>query len=370
MTAYPFRMFVVGLVLLALLLTGLVSHAQEPIADIDVVDALAPVESIGLNLMLGQVSDTNMMNHVNALVNVGTRHVNSGYTDPNRGIGAAYNYILGQFQAISRESNGNMAVWTDYFQLTAYGRHSTARNIVAVIGDTDLEGGTIIIGAHYDSRCDKADDYLCDAPGANDNASGVAALIELARILSQRPHRARIMLVAFSAEEVWADNGHGELRGNGSTAFVRDFVVRNHIAVKAMINLDMIGSSTGADGVNHDTEIRLFSAGPENSVSRQLAYAINDIAAEYVPDMHILMQDAQNGDRDGRYGDHLAFSDAGYPAVRFIEVSEQRAHQHNGHDTMDDVQPEYLRRVTRCLLAIVTVMADDPAILAGIVATA
>ncbi len=364
MTTLAHRILVISLLLFAALAVVSPLHAQDPLADVDTISLIA--ESTAFNAMLDQTSQENLTAHIDAMVSVGTRHVNSGYEDPDRGIGAAYDYILGEFQAISRTSNGNMAVWTDYFPLNTCGVESTGRNIVAVIGDTDLEGGTIIIGAHYDSVTDDHCDAKSPAPGANDNAAGVASLIELARILSQRPHRARIMLVAFSAEEHWTP----DFRGSGSTAFVRDYVLSNHVAVKAMINLDMIGSSSGGDGLPHEHEIRLFSAGPDNSVSRQLANAIQQIAIEYVPPMQIMMQDSQTGDRDGRYGDHLSFSDAGYPAVRFIEVSEERAHQHNGHDTMDDVQPEYLTEVTRCILAIVTVIADDPTILASISSTA
>ncbi len=340
--------------MIAFLVVGVVSplHAehhhqpgQEPVADVDENPPQPPEASIGLNLLLDQVDETRLMAHIAALQSFGTRHVNSSYTDPTRGIGAAYNYILEQFQSISRESEGNFAVWTDYFQLDAFGHRSTARNIVGVIG------------AHYDSRCSKLDDYLSDAPGADDNASGVAALIELARILSARPHRTRIILVAFSAEEVWMTNANGELRGIGSTAFVRDFVQANRMTVKAMINLDMIGSSTGPNGQRHDHEIRLFSAGPQNSASRQLAWEIYDLGTQYLPDMQILVQEA--ADRDGRYGDHLSFSDAGYPAVRFIEPMEDHNHQHNAADTIEGIQPEYLTDVTRCLLAIITVMADQ-----------
>jgi len=361
------RFIIAGLILITLLVTGAglpvyadnpFPHSQEPIAAVEANFSQPPSqESVGLNLLLDQVDETRMMQHIEALTSVGTRHINSSYTDPRRGIGAAYQYILSQFQAISRESNGNFATWTDYFRLDAFGHVSTGRNVVGVIGDTDFGAGTIIIGAHYDSRCSKRDDYISDAPGANDNAAGVAALIELARILSARPHRARIMVVAFSAEEFWTTNARGELRGSGSTAFVRDYIMANHVAVKAMINLDMIGSSSAPNGQTYDHEIRLYSAGPENSVSRQLAWAIHDIGTQYVPDMEILVQGT--ADRDGRYGDHLSFSDAGYPAVRFIEPVEDHNHQHNDHDTMDDIQPAYLMRVTRCLLAIITVLADQ-----------
>jgi hypothetical protein len=355
----------IALFVFAILVGGIVSplHAepkrqtgQEPVTNVAEIPPQPPNASVGLSLLLDQVDETRLMAHIAALESVGTRHVNSSYTDPTRGIGAAYNYILSQFQAISRDSEGNFAVWTDYFTLDAFGHRSTARNVVGVIGDTDYGSGTIIIGAHYDSRCSKLDDYLADAPGADDNASGVAALIELARILSAHPHRVRIILVAFSAEEVWTTNTHGELRGSGSMAFVREFVQANHVNVKAMINLDMIGSS-GPDGQHHDHEIRLFSAGPADSVSRQLAWQIYDLGAVYVPEMQILVQ--ENGDREGRYGDQLSFSDAGYPAVRFIEPMEDREHQHNDGDTIDRIEPEYLTEVTRCLLAIISVMADQ-----------
>ncbi len=322
------------------------------------IDAGAPEDSVvpgegspGLQALLDGVNEERLMAHINALQGVRTRHVNSGYDDPTKGIGAAYNYILSQFQAISAESDGNLAVWTQYFPLNWYGVQSEARNIVAVIGDTNYEGGTIIIGAHYDSRCMYDDDATGYAPGANDDASGVAALIELGRILSARPHHARIFLVAFSAEEVGR---------RGSQAFLNDYVLSNHVAVKAMINLDIIGSSTAPNGAINSRQIRLFSAGPQDSVSRQLARTIQLTGARYMPSMEIVMQNTDNGDRPGRYGDHLTFSDAGFPAVRFIEAVEDTNRQHSERDLMDDIQPDYLAQATRTVLVAVTVLADGP----------
>jgi hypothetical protein len=313
---------------------------------------VAPAEgSPGLQALLDGVNEERLMGHIQALQGVRTRHVNSGYDDPTKGIGAAYNYILSQFQAISAESDGNLAVWTQYFPLNWYGVQSEARNVVAVVGDTNYEGGTIIIGAHYDSRCLYDDDASGYAPGANDNASGVAALIELGRILSSRPHHARIFLVAFSAEEVGR---------KGSQAFLNDYVLPNHVAVKAMINLDIIGSSTAPNGAINDHQIRLFSPGAQDSVSRQLARMIQLTAARYMPSMEILVQNSDNGDRPGRYGDHLTFSDAGIPAVRFIEAVEDTNRQHSERDLMDDVQPDYLAQATRTVLVAVTVLADGP----------
>jgi hypothetical protein len=309
-----------------------------------------PPEASLLNLM-NEVDSDRLMVHVSTLQNFGTRNVNSSYTDPSRGIGAAYQYIRGEFEKIRTQApEGNFFVLDHQFSITWAGITTTPINVVAFIRGTEVGAGTILVGAHYDSTSIDPEDGASLAPGANDNGSGIAAMLEIARILSTRQHRSSIIFVAFSAEEI------GRV---GSINFVRDYIKANDIELSAVINMDIIGSSTGPNGAVADRQIRIFSPGPnDGSASRQLARTINLIGFNHAPDMEIVMQDAE--DRPDRYGDHLSFSESGYPAVRFTEMLEERLRQHSGRDTIDDVQAPYLKRSTQAILAVVTALADGP----------
>jgi peptidase M28-like protein len=310
------------------------------------VTAVAMVNTSVINLT-NQVETDRLMLHVDTLQNFGTRHVNSPYDDLNRGIGAAYRYITGQFEQIRDQSQGRLTVFEQPFLLKWAGVDSQAQNIVAFLSGTENGAGTILVGAHYDSTSIDFKNGSANAPGANDNGSGIAALIEMARILSTRPHRTSIIFVAFSAEEI---------QRRGSLAFINDYLLPRQIGLNAMLNMDIIGSQTGPDGSIDDRNLRLFSAGPNDSPSRELAREVELIALKHVPNMNIQLQDGL--DRNNRYSDHQSFSDAGYPAVRFIESLEDIGRQHNDRDTVEDVQGLYLTRATQTILTVITALAD------------
>lgn len=314
--------------------------------DLPQVPTIAAVTNFELLNLLNQVESDRLMIHINSLENFGTRHVNSPTDRTDYGIGAAYNYIRSQFDTI-RVRTGNLVVFDYDFPVTWAGIQSRPRNVVAYIQGTEQGAGTIVIGAHYDSITTDPEDSTSLAPGANDNASGVAALIEMARILSVRQHKSTIMFVAFSAEEIGR---------KGSIAFANGYVRDRGIDVKAMINLDIIGSSTAPNGAVNDTQIRLYSVEPNESGSRQLARSIEFIGLTNGLELQILLQN--RGDRENRFSDHLSFSDIGIPAVRFIEVAEDPRRQHNQMDTSDDIQPGYLAKSTRTVLAVVLSLAD------------
>ncbi len=308
----------------------------------------APGPQVGANLanMLNMVESDRLFLHIDSLQRMQTRHVNSTTTDPNSGIGAAYRYVRSQFDTIASQSAGNFSVFDQSFALKWAGVDTTQTNVVGVIPGREIGGGILLIGAHYDSISIDPNDPTYYAPGANDNASGTSALIELARILATRQHNATIMFVAFGAEEV------GRV---GSIEFVK-YLQSRGITVDEMLNMDIIGSQTGPNGQVDDSTLRLFSAGPNESPSRQLARAIYLIDYNLIPNMSIRVQDA--GDREGRYSDHLSFSDAGIPAVRFIESLEDRVRQHTPNDTIEDVQATYLTRATQTVLTVASVFAD------------
>ncbi|MDX1991678.1 MAG: M20/M25/M40 family metallo-hydrolase [bacterium] len=301
--------------------------------------------------LLQQVQSDRLMMHIDALQSFHTRHVNSSQTDPNRGIGAAYNYIMGQFEAIQAQAAANFIVTYQEFDTYFNSIQTVQRNPIAYIQGTEQEAKTIIIGAHYDSRTWDLNDATSYAPGADDNGSGVAAVLELARILSQRPQRTSVMFVLFASEEV---------NRQGSKAFVAQYLRPNNIDIIGMINLDTIGSYNTSDGTIHDAEIRLFSDGDatNQSGSRHLARTIRFIA-ENQEAVGLRVNLIPASDRDGRYGDHFSFAEAGYPAVRFIEAVED-APNREGADTIEQIEPAYLVKTTQTVLAVVVALSEGP----------
>lgn len=298
--------------------------------------------------LLDQVESDRLMFHINTLQNFYTRHVNSTQASTTQGIGAARAYISDQFEAYLQSSGGNLYTFEMEFEVTFDEETTKQKNIVAVIQGTESGAGTIIIGAHYDSIGQPFESGTAYAPGANDNGTGVAAVLELARIMSQKQYRSTVMFVLFSAEEV------GRQGSKAFASWVRD----NNLDVVGMINVDTIGNvNDRGSGVN-DRELRIFSAGPnETSASRRMARMVNFIGFNYSLDLDLTVQDAI--DRENRYGDHFSFSEIGYPAIRFINANEEKTNA-DPTDTIEFVEAGYLRQATQALLAITTALADGP----------
>lgn len=303
---------------------------------------------VALFNLINRIEKDRLMLHVTNLVNFGTRHVNSPTDRLDYGVGAAANYIKEEFETIQAQSRGNFTYFEQPFTASYNGISTTQRNLVGFIPGTDEGAGVIVIGAHYDSRTYDLTDATAFAPGAADNGSGVAAVIEMARVMSDRPRRATIMFVLFAAEEV---------NRQGSKAFVRDYIQQYNIQDVVMINVDTIGNWNDPTGLVNDTEIRLFSSPPNDSPGRQLARTINFVAFIHELDLEIWMEDAI--DREGRFGDHNSFDEAGYPAVRFIERLEDTS-MREGDDRIEGVEAEYLSRATRTILGVVEILAAGP----------
>jgi hypothetical protein len=298
--------------------------------------------------MLEQVDQTRMIYHISRLEEFKTRHVNSAGRTDGLGIDAAYEYLNAEFNKIQEQSNNNFVNRSPHpFKMTYNNKETQQRNLFGVINGTEPGVGVILIGAHYDSRTNDLTDGESAAPGADDNGSGVAAILEMARILSQYPMRTTILFALFSGEE------QGRY---GSAAFVRDYIDGNDIPVMVMLNLDTIGSDNDGKGFINDREIRLF-ADPNHPPSRYMAQMISFIADQTTTDLKVMMQDRI--DREGRFGDHQSFLDAGYPAVRFIEAVEDHG-KREGMDFVEYVEPAYLRKSTRTILSIVVALADGP----------
>lgn len=294
--------------------------------------SLAPVSpQEWLHQHLEQVSQKRLMSDVTALSAIPTRHVNSP------GIAVAAGYIADAFAA------AGVLLGPDIFALGFRGQSTDQANVVASIDGSDPTAGAILLGAHYDSRTTDIGDWLSAAPGANDNATGVAVLLEVGRLLADFHPKATIYLVAFPAEETGLQ---------GSRHFVESGQASD---VRAMVAFDIVGNSSGPGG---PSALRVFSPGPEDSPSRQLARSMAASAGRWTPGLPLLIQDAL--DRPGRYSDHVPFIEAGIPAARLIEDAEHTELQHNAQDTPDRVDPAYLHRVAQLALAVAVELSEDP----------
>lgn len=322
-----------------------------------------PVTTIDVELynLLQQVDISRLQSHVEALQGFTTRHVNSRQDSPTTGIGAARDYIYNQFEGIAQSSNGRFTVSTQEFDLTYDSIPTRQTNVFGVLQGTAPGGGFIIIGSHYDSINTDFKDATGFAPGANDNGTGVAGLIEMARVLSQRQYRSSIIFVAFSAEEIGRQ---------GSKAFA-NYVRSRGLDVAGMINVDSIGNSNDRSGLV-DESLRIFSCEAEvycqeNGLSRHMARSLeflgfaHKVALENTPIAGAVleMKVESQGDRDGRYGDHFSFAEAGYPAIRFISTLEEWGNGSTS-DIIEYVEWPYLRKSVQSIMLVTVALADGP----------
>jgi hypothetical protein len=274
-----------------------------------------------------QIDGHRMAADVQKLASFRTRYVGSS-RESEEGVGAAARWIMGELDRVAKSTRAELGVHE--FQIGKI----PARNVFLRIPGRN-PGRVVVFGAHYDSinTAERRADPDAPAPGANDNASGASAVLELARALGARTFESTVILVAFSGEEL------GLL---GARAFVQ-FLREQNLEVAAMINNDIIGSSRASDGSRRPSEIRCFSAGPESSPSRWMARWAKAVVEEKIPGTTILVQDRI--DRPGRGGDHQPFSDAGIRAIRLMEAVEDLDRQHNRRDLPDLIDPAYLARV-------------------------
>ncbi len=319
---------------------------------------------------------------ITALVGFGTRHTLSSATDPVRGIGAARRWAAARLTATSRDCGGCLAVET--VGDTVSGPRAPAgvrvEDVLAVQRGTGDPDRVIIVQGHIDSRISDSMDAVHDAPGANDDGSGVAVVLEAARLLSREKFPATIVYAVLSGEEqgLWG----GQLLA--TTAKARGW------KVAAVLNNDIVGNTHGIGGEHIDDTVRVFSeglqaaaspealkatrgtGGEDDSPSRELARAVARVAAE----THGLKVFAvRRPDRFQRGGDHLPFLDAGFPAVRFTEATESYDRQHqdlrteNGRrfgDTIEGVDFPYLARVAALDIAVLRELATAPAAPQGV----
>src|SRR5829696_3484568 len=299
----------------------------------------APVRNRAIANIVREIDARNIEATIRKLVSFGTRNTLSEQNDPKRGIGAARDWLYAEFLKAAEASSGRMTV-----EKQAYEQQKAARvpqltiitNVVATLKGSQPESADriYVVSGHYDSMCNSPTDAKCDAPGANDDASGTAAVLEMARVMAKYEFDATIVFMAVAGEEQSL---------LGSTHFAEQAKQKNW-NVDAMFTNDIVGNTLGGNGVRDRSTIRVFSEGvPTNetpaeanirrsvggendSPSRQLARFIKEVSDRSVPNMKVLM--VYRRDRYGRGGDHIPFLECGYPAVRFTEMNEDFRHQH------------------------------------------
>jgi hypothetical protein len=314
---------------------------------------------------------------VEKLVSFGTRHTLSSQTDPKRGIGASLRWTEAEFGRYSRACGGCLRIVTPSEVVT--GRRipnpTKVTNVLAIQRGTVDPNRVVIISGHIDSRVSDVMDFTKDAPGANDDASGTAAAIEAARVLSKHRFPYTIVYAALSGEE------QGLYGGKILAAYAK----AQGWEVLANLNNDIIGNSCGSDGMCDASTVRVFSEGPrwqgrealaaqqrslggENDApSRNLSRWLDDLADDL--GLGLDVRQIWRNDRFGRGGDHTELLNAGYPAVRLTVAVENYNWQHQDvrvekgteyGDTLDKVDFPYLTKVVKLNVAALAALASAP----------
>jgi Zn-dependent M28 family amino/carboxypeptidase len=331
--------------------------------------------------IVAAVSPARLERDVRALAGFHTRHTLSDTLSRTRGIGAARRWLYDEFQRISTACGGCLEVMY-VSDVVKGGSHPRIPRDVQVVNVVAVQRGRmnpdryLLMGGHYDSRVEEALDSTSFAPGANDDASGVAAVLEAARVLSRYPLDNSVVYVAFAGEEQGLFGGR----------ILAEYAKEKGWRIEGMLNNDIVGNTRGITGVVENTTVRvlapgippdadaaelrrfLYYGGELDVPSRQLARYVDRVADVYLPnlDARIIFR----LDRFGRGGDHTPFFLAGFPAVRLSETHENYVHQHQDVRVENGVQygdlPEfvdypYLAKVTALNAATLASLAWAPA---------
>lgn len=339
------------IILLSFYLFTLVSLSQTNQKIYDIIDA---------------VSAERIQKDVQTLADFGTRNTFSDTISETRGIGAARRWIKSEFETISKNCNNCLNVFYQKDFVTKEGNRRVPHdawvvNVVAIQKGTKHPNRYIIMSGDIDSRASDTMDFTTDAPGANDNASGMAGTIEAARVLSQYHFENSIIYVGLSGEE------QGLFGGAGLAKYAQE----NNWEIIGILNNDMIGNIKGVDGVIDNRTFRIFSepvpptetdrqrqrrrffGGEVDGISRQLARYVHKTTKTYMPEMNPKM--IYRLDRFGRGGHHRPFNDLGFAGIRIMEAHENYTQQHqdireeNGikyGDVIEHVNFDYAKKLT------------------------
>lgn len=333
---------------------------------------VAALLALAASVPAGEISVARLEADVRALAAFGTRHTASDAADGKRGIGAARRWLQARFEAID-----GLAVHAQSFRSAATARLAAGVelvNVYAVLEGTDpaARARRYVVSGHYDSRASDTMDAQADAPGANDDASGVAVVLELARLFAADRPEATLVFLCVAGEE------QGLL---GSRHFAR-WARTEGWNVAGMLTNDIVGNTAGPGGKRERSYVRVFSEGlpalenpmqvrmrrmlgaESDSPSRQLARYVREAAAARQGAIRVKL--VFRPDRFLRGGDHLAFNEAGYPAVRFTEPHEDYRRQHQNvregyGDLPEHVDYGYVAEVVRVNAAALRALANAPA---------
>ena len=363
-------MRVATLLVFAVVALPAATHARTPLPPVPVRPLLQSVAN--------DVSTDALRETIAKLVGFGTRHTMSDTQSNTRGIGAARRWVKVRFGEIARNCKGCMQIETPEQSVTGerIPQPTTIVDVLAVQRGTDDPDRVIVISGHLDSRVRDVMDAKSDAPGADDDGSGTAAVLEAARILSRYKFHATLVYAVLSGEE------QGLYGGTLLAQYAHD----HHWSVEADLNNDIIGNTLGTNGVKDATHVRVFSEGTRSietpgqatrrrynggevdSPSRNLARFINGIADSYLKDLSVRM--VYRTDRYSRGGDQVPMLAMGYPAVRFTEAIENYTREHQDvrteigvryGDVLDAVDFAYLAQVARLNIVTMAALAMAPA---------
>jgi Zn-dependent M28 family amino/carboxypeptidase len=331
--------------------------------------------------MVKEVSADSLKGYITKLVSFGTRSTLSSTTNKQKGIGAAREWVVQKFNEFGKYSNGRLTAFVDTTILQPDGKRvdvvTNLGNAMATLKGTDPADDRIyLISGHLDNRVSDVMNRTADAPGANDDASGVAAVIECARIMSKHAFPATVIFVAVSGEEQGL-LGAGYLAGKAK---------KNNWNIDAMLNNDIVGSNNSNEtNIIDNTRVRVFSEGlpafeleksaanirslglENDGNARQLARYVKEIGERYVDNLEVVM--VYRSDRFLRGGDHIPFVQNGFTAVRITEMNENYNHQHqdvrtangiNYGDLLEFMDFEYLRKNTAMNLSVLADLATAP----------
>jgi hypothetical protein len=354
--------------------------AAQTLPPTHLVEQVLPKPSVDPVIVraIAEISPDRLRDIDSHLVAFGTRSTFSEHAGPRRGVFAARDWIAARLRSIARETHGRMTVTDDSYTQPADGkavpRDVEISSVIATLRGDEPGSRTYVMSSHFDSRDSSVSDAVKDAPGADDNASGTAAVLEAARVLARIPLHATLVFATFDAEE------QGLF---GSAHFARSLSAAG-TAVEGDLNNDIIGASIGPTGERNPNVVRIFSealaagsdpvrvnaVGNENdSPSRELARFVKGAGDAYVSDLRGLL--IARADRFLRGGDHESFNAAGFAAIRFTEPVETFEHQHQDVRVADGVQYgdlqqyldfDYLARVTRYNAAALAELASGPAL--------
>jgi hypothetical protein len=340
-----------------------------------------PARDARVSALVEQVSAVRIERDVYALVGFGTRHTLSDTLSATRGIGAARSWIKAELEAISAACGGCLEVSYERAMVAGEPRVPDSTWVVSVVavlpGTTDPDRYVIMTG-DIDSRVSDIMNAADSSPGANDNASGMAGVLEAARVITASGHR-------FPASIAFAGLA-GEEQGLYGGERLAEIALEEGWRIEAVLNNDMIGNIEGVDGITDDTTARVFSESPPagtteeelrrmrffggevDGPSRQVARYVDGIADRYLRNLDVRM--IYRLDRFGRGGHHRPFNDAGFPAVRIMESHENYTRQHQDvrveggiafGDVIEGVDFDYAAKLTALNVATLASLAWAPA---------